>query len=495
MGGRAGAALTLHHRRHSRLLVPLALPRSHCRRSIARGRTRRRLSFLGADPVQVVLLTMSHGLGAPVISVRQLSQGSVLVRRWLRWHRGSCGAGARPLSAEEFTIMLRFGGIQSTAAAASVAEARRSRRRGPPRRPLGVSLLVGLLSSLLVMVGPQAVSAQSGSESTSPSVNAGYVPVEGDFDGDGVSDVLWYGRGELTDLVSFGAAGVEAAPVEAPEVAYGSFVPLVGDFDGDGVDDVFWFAPGVDAEAVWWGGISGFTVGAAQGVDQENFRPVVGDFDGDGVDSIFWYGPGYEGDYQWHGTAGRAFSFDGAPTVDQPDLEPLGGDFDGDGRGDIVWHAPADPTGEYVWWGESSGAFSYGTVPDVDGAPVEAAVADLDGDGADDVYWHASGSPADQVSWGATDRAVVAGDVAPEGGSDVAAPHASAGFTPVGGEFDGDGMGDVFWYGAGAVPDHLTSGARPRLDGRAHPQRGGWCGDDCGGLRARRRGLRRRRPR
>jgi FG-GAP repeat len=41
----------------------------------------------------------------------------------------------------------------------------------------------------------------------------------------------------------------------------GDYLPVTGDFDGDGRDDIAWYGPGGLSDSMWWGGPSGFVAG------------------------------------------------------------------------------------------------------------------------------------------------------------------------------------------------------------------------------------------
>ncbi|MPY92223.1 MAG: hypothetical protein GEV08_03895 [Acidimicrobiia bacterium] len=78
---------------------------------------------------------------------------------------------------------------------------------------------------------------------------------------------------------------------------------------------------------------------------------------------------------------------------------------------------------------------------------------DFDGDGLADLYWYAPGAAQDYVSWGAASRAFALTEV--DGPVDVD-------FTPLGGDFDGDGRHDIFWYAPGAPAEYMTWGVADR---------------------------------
>ena len=85
----------------------------------------------------------------------------------------------------------------------------------------------------------------------SMSVGGDYIPVAGDFDGDGCGDVLWYGPGTRPDSVWYGGGAVRSASRRRRHGL--GYVPRRGDFDGDGRDDVLWYRPGSGGDSVWYG--------------------------------------------------------------------------------------------------------------------------------------------------------------------------------------------------------------------------------------------------
>jgi hypothetical protein len=132
------------------------------------------------------------------------------------------------------------------------------------------------------------VGASNGLDSSFGFGGAGYIPVYGDWNGDGVATVgafdpataTWYLRNEpgpgMPDLVfQFGPAGS---------------VPVVGDWDGNGTTTIGVFDPG---SARWYLRNSN-SAGAADLSFQYGWPgaiPVVGDWNGDKVDTVGVYYP------------------------------------------------------------------------------------------------------------------------------------------------------------------------------------------------------------
>jgi protocatechuate 3,4-dioxygenase beta subunit len=113
------------------------------------------------------------------------------------------------------------------------------------------------------------------------------VPVAGDFNGDGVTNVGLFRDGSWYLDVD-GSGQWSAADVYVGQLGAKGDVPVVGDFNGDGVDDL-----GVYRDGLWRLDSDGDRTLTARDKVFElggpNDRPVVGDFNGDGVDEIGIY--------------------------------------------------------------------------------------------------------------------------------------------------------------------------------------------------------------
>jgi FG-GAP-like repeat len=133
-----------------------------------------------------------------------------------------------------------------------------------------------------------------------------------------------------------------------------SYLPLVGDFNGNGRSDVLWYGPGAAPDVFWSGQAGGRFAGKAVTVGGD-YQPFTGDFNGDGRRDIFWYGPDAAPDALWYGRADGTFA--GMSRTVTRTYTPRVGDFGGDGRSDIFWYAPGDPD-DMLWFGQPAGGFS-----------------------------------------------------------------------------------------------------------------------------------------
>lgn len=312
------------------------------------------------------------------------------------------------------------------------------------------------------------------------SVGGDYVPVEGDFDGNGRDDILWYGPGSASDyLWRWNGSGFSSLPVSVG----GAYRPLVGDFDDDGRDDIFWYGPGSASDYLWqWNG-SGFS--STQQTVRGVYEPLVGDLDGTGGDDIFWYAAGDVADYLWRWSGG---GFDSLASPVGGHYVPVVGDIDGNGSDDVLWYGPGSAS-DYLWrWSGSTFASMQVSV----GGSYRPVVGDYDADGRDDVLWYGPGLASDylwrwngsgfsslQVSVGG-DYVPVVGSIVPGGGAEIVwyAPGPASdylwqwngsGFSsgsvrldeyyePLVGQFDGAGILDVFWYAPGPTSDPFWYG-------------------------------------
>lgn len=282
----------------------------------------------------------------------------------------------------------------------------------------------------------------------SVNASAGSESVSGDFDGDGVGDVLHHTPGSTSATVWYGdgGSGVDARPVDLPSTRE----PLAGDFDGDGRTDLFFYQPGkAGPERVLWGRANrSFERGDVPDVGGD-YQPLVGDFNGGGVDDILWYAPGPTVDYTWYGRTDRTFK--GArPTNVGGRYQPFVGDFDGGGIDDVYWYAPGAGV-EYVWYGEADRTFTGRRAPAVSGA-YQAHVGNFDGRDGEDVLWYAPGRAADYVFYGGSRRTFSTRPTAPLDGSYEVEID----------DYDGGGTDDIVFYrpstGAASLWLGTTSG-------------------------------------
>jgi serralysin len=220
----------------------------------------------------------------------------------------------------------------------------------------------------------------------------------GDFNGDGRVDVLWRNNdGRITDWL--GAANgsfTDNAANALNGVSTDWHIAGIGDFNGDGISDILW--RNTDGRVTdWLGNLNGgFTPNSSQFYDtvSTDWKIVgTGDFNGDGYTDIMWRN--VDGRItNWLGTANGSFTDNVANAYNGVSLDwhVAGiGDFNGDGRDDILW---LNSDGRVTdWLSTANGGYqpnsanfytSLGTNWQV------ANVGDYNGDGRADILWRSS---------------------------------------------------------------------------------------------------------
>lgn len=125
--------------------------------------------------------------------------------------------------------------------------------------------------------------------------------------------------------------------------------PYVGDFNGDGIADVMWDAENLTPSTstgtrVLWTGTGGnFTSTsnfAGQNGQLSGYAPVIADYNRDGRSDVWWYaanGGGSTGaNTRWFSTSSGSFTVAAGPTVNGA-VVGSPSDLDGDGRADMTW--------------------------------------------------------------------------------------------------------------------------------------------------------------
>jgi hypothetical protein len=330
------------------------------------------------------------------------------------------------------------------------------------------------------------VGASSGLESSFSFGGVGFIPVYGDWNGDGIATIgafdpataTWYLRNEPgpgnPDLVfQFGSAGA---------------IPVVGDWDGNGTTTVGVYVP---ATAQWY-----LRNSNSAGMPDLSFQygfpgaiPVVGDWNGNRVDTVGVYNP-LTGEWLLRNSPGG-----GNPDLDfsfgYPGTQPVVGDWSGSGRDGIgifdpttgTWYlrdTPSTGMPDHVVSSPSAmGAVSVsvpGSSPDL---PTPVSTSSLVGAQVglfDQVtaewtlqYGHASNSPFSTFVYGGANFVPVYGDwngdgvatpgvfdpatatwylrnEAGPGNADIVFQFGSVGAIPVVGDWDGNGTTTVGVY-------------------------------------------------
>jgi hypothetical protein len=139
----------------------------------------------------------------------------------------------------------------------------------------------------LLLPGPQI---------TSPLGHEWISSTAGDFDADGMADVLW--ANTTTGSVSVGLMNATAPLLQGPVIPHppgdGWRVVIASDFDADGMADVLWYNPTTRVITVWLMAgthllLAGPNIPAPPG---DGWRAVIaGDFDNNDTADVIWENP------------------------------------------------------------------------------------------------------------------------------------------------------------------------------------------------------------
>lgn len=244
--------------------------------------------------------------------------------------------------------------------------------------------------------------------------------VKADFNGDGISDILWKtGTGEhVIWIMDAGGGHADDITLGASELA----VRGIGDLDGNGVADILWQVS--DSSHTMWLMQSDGTHTAVDIGGSALDAQGVADFNKDGRDDIIWRDAG--GDYViWY--------MDAAGPVSTLSGESHGflfegtGDFNADGIADLLLSSPSGT--KALCFMNTNGVSS---VVNIGGEElIVDQVADFTGNGTDDILLHnstnshivwtvnASGKTGTTTLGGTTYTAVAVGDYDGDAVSDI----------------------------------------------------------------------------
>jgi hypothetical protein len=223
---------------------------------------------------------------------------------------------------------------------------------------------------------------------TPKTVRGHYRPLAGDFDGDGLDDILWYAWGTAPD--SIWLFRPDGSHRSVPVTVNGGYVPFVVEATGDGHDDVFWYGLGSAPDSLWIFGAGAGHVSRPMRVDGTYYQPMVGHFrdapEGSSQEEILWYKRDGTS-WVWTFTADGGHTSRSLPGVSN--ATPVIGDLRGTGRDDIFWYRIGPAPDELTTF-EADGLPTRSPAPAVRGA-YHPVVGDLDGDGREDIAWTTQG--------------------------------------------------------------------------------------------------------
>lgn len=257
--------------------------------------------------------------------------------------------------------------------------------------------------------------------------------VSHDFDGDGLSDLVWHHSRNGRAALWSGARHVQYLTTVTDTRWH---IAGVGDFDRDGRADLFWRHGGSGLNVIWRSGNHGRQLRVQAVANLDWTLAGVGDFDGDGQSDLLWRNVRSGANVIWRGADYR--SQRAVTGVTDLAWQVAGvGDFDADGRSDILWrHAR---TGANVIWREGNYRRQQAVTGVTDTRWTVAGIGDFDGDGKDDVLWRHGGNGTNAIWRGADYRSQKPVTAVTNVNWQVAAVA----------DYDGDGVADIAWRDLG----------------------------------------------
>lgn len=218
-------------------------------------------------------------------------------------------------------------------------------------------------------------------------VNGSYGPLIGDFDGNGVDDVLWYQASTAGD--SLWLFEEDGSHRNVPLTVNNAYLPTVIDANGDGHDDVLWYGWGKAHDHLWLFGAGGSHTSRVLRIDGK-YQIVAGRFGDRPAGSpqerlVFHSDPGYDSIWTFDADAGHTSA--PLPPIDGG-FTPVVGRFTDPGRDAITWFQSA--AADRLWSFTAAGTVVEVPSPQIDGLR-DPVVADVDGNGYQDIAWHHQG--------------------------------------------------------------------------------------------------------
>jgi hypothetical protein len=244
-------------------------------------------------------------------------------------------------------------------------------------------------------------------------------------------DFIWWSNGDLTFAR------------ETMDIGGAKYTPVSADFDNDKRDDILWYDPTTGNSSIWWGKPDR-TFDKTQITLPTGCKIIAGKFNGKNRGASFLlYKPGTNAT-RMYSLINREFKY--TTYSISGTYQPFAVDFDGDGSTDIFWYYPQNGTAN-IWWAKGDGTFTFADNVNIGLLNYTPIVGNFNGKNGQDIYWYRPGTSSttdrDYISWSTGTRQVT---------KTLAATNMSSTFTTFAGDFNGDGISDIYWK----YQDHST---------------------------------------
>jgi hypothetical protein len=208
-----------------------------------------------------------------------------------------------------------------------------------------------------------------------------------DFNGDGMSDLVWENTDNGGRGIWFMNGATYAGSVGLGEVSTDWRIAGTGDFNGDGKPDIVWQNTVTGAVGIWFMNAGTYLGNAKLGIFSTDWQIAgTGDFNGDGQTDLVWQNTnsGERAIWFMNGATYAGFASLGVVPTDWQ-IAGLG-DFNGDGQTDIVWQNTVNG-GRGIWFMNGATYAGSAGLGAVSTDWQIAGTGDFNGDGQTDLLW------------------------------------------------------------------------------------------------------------